>query len=149
MPIYDISGLPKHPREERSSYSGENVDPRSAANFSKEKTSFVSSFLSRLFFTALLLLDLAWGVYAAFFFVLGFLGGVLTLGKVPYFWKLRAKGWLSVKRSLACGLSLLAAIFSPAFGIMIACTYFLMYDKSGIEEVIPASLQDQFRDFFK
>ncbi|MBI3236532.1 MAG: hypothetical protein HYZ48_02320 [Chlamydiales bacterium] len=57
--------------------------------------------------------------------------------------------WLTVKRSLVCGLSLFITLFSPAFGIMIACTYFLMYDKTGIEEVVPASLQSQFKEFFK
>jgi hypothetical protein len=32
---------------------------------------------------------------------------------------------------------------------MIACTYFVMYDKEGIEEVVPASLQEQFKEFFQ
>ena len=54
-----------------------------------------------------------------------------------------------MRRALVCGLSLLIAICSPAFGIMVACTYFLMYDKEGIEEVVPASLQDQFTSFFE
>ncbi len=84
-----------------------------------------------------------------FMYSWGTLGSILSLGRNAYFTKMRKKAWLSIKRSLACGLALLAAIFSPAFGIMIACTYFLMYDKSGIEEIVPVSLQDQFRDFFK
>lgn len=148
MPIYDISGLPKHSREERSSFSSETIDSRSNTA-SKEKSSFISSFLSRLFFTALLGLDIAWGAYAVFLFLYGTIGSILSFGRVASFTRIRNKAYLSFKRSLACGLALVAAIFSPAFGIMIACTYFLMYDKNGIEEVIPASLQDQFRDFFK
>ena len=130
MPIYDISGLQKNPREEAPSFSGE----------AKEKSHFISSLLSRLFFSALLLFDIAWCAYAVFLFI------VSTLFCMR---RLRNKAYLSLKRSLACGLALIAAIFSPAFGIMIACTYFLMYDKNGIEEIVPASLQDQFRDFFK
>jgi len=32
---------------------------------------------------------------------------------------------------------------------MIACTYFMMYDKKGIQEVVPRSLQEQFQEFLK
>ena len=58
------------------------------------------------------------------------------------------KSWLSLKRAFICGVAVALALFSPALGIMIACTYFLMYDKTGIEEVIPASLREQFKDLF-
>ncbi len=152
MPIYDITGVPKNTREERSSFSEERIDPQpafSCANPAKEKSSFVSSLLSRLFFAALLLLDCLWGVYAIILFTAGSLGCILSFGRIAWFVRLQNKGQLSIKRSFACALALVAALFSPAFGIMIACTYFLMYDKSGIEEIIPVSLQDQFRDFFK
>ena len=71
----------------------------------------------------------------------------LSFGKARYFHTLRDSAWVSLRRSLVCGVSLLIALFSPAFGIMIACTYFLMYDKSGIEEVVPSSLQSQFKEF--
>jgi hypothetical protein len=57
--------------------------------------------------------------------------------------------WTSIKRSFVCALALLVALFSPAFGIMIACTYFLMYDKAGMEEVVPSSIQSQFKDMFQ
>ena len=40
------------------------------------------------------------------------------------------------------------AIFSPSLGIMFSCTYFLMYDKAGIDEIVPSALQDQFKGFF-
>ena len=40
------------------------------------------------------------------------------------------------------GFSLIVAIVSPALGTMFACTYFLMYDKKGIDEVVPSILQD-------
>jgi hypothetical protein len=73
---------------------------------------------------------------------------MLTAGRVGYFNSLGGKAWVSLRRSLVCGVSLFIALFNPAFGIMIACTYFLMYDKSGIEEVVPSSLQSQFKEFF-
>jgi len=57
--------------------------------------------------------------------------------------------WLNLKRAGICGVALVIALFSPSLGIMIACTYFLMYDKAGIQEVVPTSLQDQFKDFLK
>ncbi len=150
MPIYDISGLQKPARDPRSSYSDERIVPppsmrRTAAV--QEKKSFLSSFLSRIFFAALLLFDIAWGAYALTLFISGTIVGILSFGRMAG--KLRKKSWLSLQRSLACGIALIAALFTPAFGIMIACTYFLMYDRDGIEEIVPSSLQDQFREFFK
>jgi len=81
-------------------------------------------------------------------FFLASLGAMLSFGRIPFFLKLQSKCWLAIKRSFVCALALMTAVFSPAFGIMIACTYFLMYDKTGIEEIVPESLQDQFREFF-
>lgn len=147
MAIYDISGVTNPLKEERSSQAGANAEASQTA--AKEKSSILSAILSRLFFAALLLLDLAWGVYALFFFLCAGTVYLCTFKRVAWLKKRCDRSLLSIKRSLACGLALIAAIFSPAFGIMIACTYFLMYDRNGIEEVIPASLQDQFRDFFK
>jgi hypothetical protein len=57
--------------------------------------------------------------------------------------------WLSLKRALVCGLSLFISLFSTGLGVMIACTYFVMYDKEGIEKCVPSSLQNHFQDFFK
>ena len=59
-----------------------------------------------------------------------------------------SKSWISLKRSFICGIALVLALLSPALGIMIACTYFLMYDKSGVEEVVPSALREQFKDLF-
>jgi sterol desaturase/sphingolipid hydroxylase (fatty acid hydroxylase superfamily) len=152
MPIYDMTGVPKNPHEEHSSFSEEKIihePPFRADESAKGKSSLLSSFLARLFFAALLLLDVLWASYSLILFILGLVGRILTFNRVARFSRWQNKRWLAFKRSLVCGLALLAAIFNPAFGIMIACTYFLMYDKNGIEEVIPASLQDQFREFFK
>ncbi len=109
---------------------------------------FFSSLCARLFFLALILFDGLWFSYLLFkmsiysLLQLGFMGSSKALQD-----KL-AKNWISLKRSLICALALFVALFSPAFGIMIGCTYFLMYDKKGIEEVVPASLRSQFKELF-
>ncbi len=58
-----------------------------------------------------------------------------VLSKVKGFFKLNATARLTIKRALVCGISLFIALFNPAFGIMIACTYFLMYDKWYLRQV--------------
>ncbi len=107
-----------------------------------------SSFASRMFFLLLFIADTLWAVYAISVYVLSLTCCALTLNKIPFFRNVIASSWISVRRSIACGLSLFIALFSPAFGIMVACTYFLMYDKEGVEEIVPASLQEQFKEFF-
>lgn len=110
---------------------------------------FFSSLTARLFFFLLLLADLLWFCYAVGVLVLCSAAMAVTFFKVSFLYDLYQRMWLTLKRSLVCGVSLFLTLFSPAFGIMIACTYFLMYDKTGIEEVVPASLQSQFKEFFK
>lgn len=114
----------------------------------KKKDSLFSSLVTRFFFFLLLAADVIWGAYALLLLVIAMVGGSCTLFRAKIFKTLFAKAFLMIKRCLVCGLSLFVGFFSPAFGIMVACTYFLMYDKTGIEEVIPASLQDQFKDIF-
>jgi len=108
---------------------------------------FFSSVAARLFFFLLLIADLFWAVYAVALFLLGSVLHLLTGNRSERFHQLKGHAWISLRRSLVCGVSLFVALFSPSFGIMIACTYFLMYDKSGIEEVVPSSLQSQFKEF--
>jgi len=112
-----------------------------------KRSSFFSSLAARLFFFLLLIGDLLWLGYAILLLVLSCIGLVLTRGKMPLFKELWANATLTLKRSLVCAISLFVALFSPAFGIMIACSYFLMYDKGGIEEVVPTSLRAQFKEF--
>ncbi|HSX11921.1 MAG TPA: hypothetical protein VLF61_00320 [Rhabdochlamydiaceae bacterium] len=115
----------------------------------RKKDSWVSSCITRLFFGLLLVADLLWGLYALLLFAVALVGGAATLFRISYFKSLLSKAFLMLRRCLVCALSLFVGFFSPAFGIMVACTYFLMYDKTGIEEVIPSSLQEQFKDVFK
>lgn len=114
-----------------------------------QRDRFFSSLTARLFFLLLLLADILWFFYAATLFIISGLLRLVTGSKFLFLNYLSSRMWLTIKRSLVCGMSLFITLFSPAFGIMVACTYFLMYDKSGIEEVVPASLQSQFKEFFK
>ena len=118
-----------------------------ASSFSKDR--LFSVVCIRFFFLVLLAVDLLWGAYCLckMIFCL-LLSGCFFYKKEV--WELSlSKAWISLKRALVCALSLFVSLFSTGFGIMIACTYFVMYDKEGIEEVVPASLQDHFKDFFQ
>ena len=151
MAIYDISEVTKSEATEESSSSKEFLEnPEELLDKPlKQKDRIFSAILARLFFVLLFLGDCLWVVYALVLFTLSGAGILLSLGKVEVFLKLNTTARLTVKRAMVCGISLFIALFNPAFGIMIACTYFLMYDKSGIEEVIPSSLRSQFSDFFQ
>lgn len=148
MAIYDIFEPQEEEREEQLELDLPKSESESEGAFSKKDRLF-STLVARLFFFLLLLADFMWVTYSVVLFSLSALGIFLSYGKVPFFKETAANFWVSVKRSLVCGFSLFLALFSPAFGIMVACTYFLMYDKEGIEEVVPASLQAQFKEFFK
>ncbi|HEY2811520.1 MAG TPA: hypothetical protein VGJ00_09065 [Rhabdochlamydiaceae bacterium] len=126
------------------SLSSEEVQEEPGEN---KKSSFFSSLAARLFFFLLLLADLLWLCYGLVLFLLSCIGCLITLSKVKACAELRANALITLRRALVCGVSLIIALFSPAFGIMIACTYFLMYDRGGIEEVVPSSLQTQFKEF--
>lgn len=112
------------------------------------KDRFFSSLAARFFFLLLLIADVLWGIYVIVCLLLVSTFSLITLFKVPLLNHLLAKFYLSLKRFLVGGLSLFVALISPALGIMFACTYFLMYDKDGIEEVVPSSLRAQFKEFF-
>ncbi len=150
MPIYDLSGVQKASQYEEVLEIPSKNPSQGAAPVAAEKRhgGWLSPLVARLFFVALLLLDIAWGCYSLVMLLIASLGAMISFGRVSFFQRLQSKYWLAIKRSLVCALALVTAVFSPAFGIMIACTYFLMYDKTGIEEIVPESLQDQFREFF-
>lgn len=111
------------------------------------RSQIFSAVVARLLFLLLFTADLIWVCYSFLVFLFSSVGYAVTRGRMDYFKNLFGRAWITLRRSIVCGVSLMVALFSPAFGIMIACTYFLMYDKSGIEEVIPASLQSQFKEF--
>ena len=150
MAIYDIFEVEKEeetvaPEEGGSSFQQE-PEPEEAC---RKRDRFFSALAARLFFFLLLIGDVLWFGYSMVVFVMNSVLSFITLRRVAYFKNASSRAWISIRRSLVCGLALFIALFSPAFGIMVACTYFLMYDKSGIEEVVPSSLQSQFKEFFK
>jgi hypothetical protein len=139
MPIYDIFAR-KEP---------EQTAEAETEVLSTGKDRFFSSLTARVLFFLLFVGDICWGVYALSMVLIAGPLNLLTGGKVGFFNRFFKKNWISLKRSGICGVSLFISLFSPALGIMIACTYFMMYDKKGIQEVVPRSLQEQFQEFLK
>lgn len=142
MPIYDIFETKLRQREE----SGDSLSPQ-AAQSSRDR--FFSALTARVLFFILFAADLCWIAYAATLLVVAcilYLFSGLRWSLVRY---VMHKQWIALKRASVCGISLFIALFSPALGIMVACTYFLMYDKTGIQEVVPTSLQEQFQEFLR
>jgi len=150
MAIYDIFEVEKEEEaptaKEDFSSSQQEPEPEETC---RKRDRFFSALAARLFFFLLLIGDVLWFGYSMLMFAMNALLSLITLRRVEYFKEASTRAWISVRRSLVCALALFIALFSPAFGIMVACTYFLMYDKSGIEEVVPSSLQSQFKEFFK
>ncbi len=148
MAIYDIFNVETNAKSEKRSEQA-TVDPSRPPEVAPapSSNSLFSAIAARLFFFLLLLADVLWMCYALLLLLVTVVGALLTMFRVKGFIEMRANAVLTIKRSLICGVSLFIALFSPAFGIMIACTYFLMYDRVGIEEIVPASLQSQFKEF--
>lgn len=139
MPIIDISREEISRTEEETSL----IEEKSAG-----WEGFFSSLCARLFFLLLIVFDALWFSYHLCKISVCLVFHVCFLGRSVVLQKKLAKGWISLKRAVICALALFIALFSPAFGIMIGCTYFLMYDRKGIEEVVPSSLQEQFKELF-
>lgn len=140
MPIYDISKT-----KECEPTANEGISQDAPAG----KDRFFSSLTARLLFFVLLIGDVLWAVYAFAVLALTSVINLMTFCKFSSVVGQMKKQWMALKRSCVCGVALLVSLFSPALGIMIACTYFLMYDKTGIQEVVPSSLQEQFQEFLK
>lgn len=112
------------------------------------KKSFFAALAARFFFFLLLVADVIWGIYSFVMLMVKALFCLVTLCRHQYFLQSLRKTFLSFKRALVCSIALFVALFSPALGIMFSCMYFLMYDKSGVEEIVPTSLRDQFKELF-
>lgn len=150
MAIYDIF---EH-AEKQARSEGDTIDlsyhisEMKIGGKEKEPESHIfSSIAARLFFFILMIADILWGALTVILLALSLMFNVVTGFKVFKLKKYFLRRWLNIKRSFVCGVSLFVALFSPALGTMFACTYFLMYDKKGIDEVVPSVLQDQFREF--
>lgn len=117
------------------------------ASLSKDR--FFSILCIRLFFLVLLVADILWGIYSFCKMIFCLVLSGCFFYKKEVWERSLSRAWLSLRRSLVCMLALFVSLFSTGFGIMIACTYFVMYDKEGIDEVVPSSLRDHFKEFFK
>jgi hypothetical protein len=141
MPIYDIFAS-----KETESFDS-SVEEIPVLDSKKDR--FFSSMTTRVLFFLLLIGDIVWVTWSLLKISLVLPGFILIGGRSVTLQTMLGKAWLALKRGCVCGMSLLIALFSPALGIMIVCTYFLMYDKTGIQAVVPRSLQDQFQEFLK
>lgn len=140
MPIYDFS------RSAESDYLPDPLPSRLIEERAPKTGRWFSQVAARLFFLLLLVVDLVWMGYALIGLCFSVVGRYATAGKVSWLQGWQGSRWISLRRSVVCGMALVIALFSPSFGMMIACTYFLMYDKKGIEEVVPSALQAQLKD---
>lgn len=142
--VLKTKGPKINPEAFHSTHIAENFVPES---YSKRGQLF-SALAARFFFFLLLIADLVWGMYSVVMLSLKLCLTCITLGRVAFLKKTTAKSWLNFKRSIVCAIALMIALFSPALGIMFSCMYFLMYDKNGVDEVVPTSLRDQFKEIF-
>ena len=110
--------------------------------------SLMSAFAARLFFFILLIADVLWMVWTCALLTLKSALYLLTLGRIASLRASCSMSWLNFKRGIVSAIALIVALFSPALGIMFSCMYFLMYDREGVDEIVPSSLREQFRDIF-
>lgn len=135
--------------EEKKQTFTETFDQHDASGETTGGRRLFSTLVTRFCFLLLIAGDAAWLVYNTGMLLIASLAYLLTAGRNIHVNKIFRKFILHFCRSAVCGLALFVGLFSPPFGIMVACTYFLMYDKAGMEEVVPASLQAQIKDIFR
>jgi hypothetical protein len=114
-----------------------------SSTFFRSFYSFMSTRFCVLFF---LVLDVAWFIFSLSKMMLYTLLHVVFIGSSSVLKNSLIKSCTSTRRSLVCGLCLLLSLCSPALGVMVGCAYFLMYDKTGIEEIVPNTLKKQFKE---
>lgn len=159
MPIYNLFD---HVEKRVEKEKGFLEDPHlnefySQVQLEREKKSLeaeVSSSLfakisARLFFFMLLIADLFWGISSLFQLVLASALLLVTGGKIRKIKRFVQRKYLALKRAFCCFAALFMALFSPALGTMFACSYFLMFDKKGVDEIVPHVLQDQIKEFMQ
>ncbi len=131
-----------------SAFRANRIDESFIPKSANSKDLIFSAIAARLFFFLLLVADIAWGFYSLAATLIKLSLALLTFFQLSPIKTALAKSYLSLKRSIVCALALFIAIFSPALGIMFSCMYFIMYDKAGVDEVVPSSLRDQFKELF-
>src|SRR3990167_5512842 len=134
---------PKIRTRENSPYIDEHLLAKSG-----DSSSLFSRVAARFFFFILLLADVAWMVYSFVTFVIKGSIHLMLLMKLKPLARSLTRTGLNLRRSLVCLIALFVALFSPALGIMFSYMYFLMYDREGVDEVVPTSLKEQFDEMF-
>lgn len=152
MVIYNIDDFRDKERiKERDEVKSESLKDH-IRHITQKKEAFhgkvFSSLAARFFFVLFLIADVFWGFYSFICLMLKLILNLVTGFRIRLLRDSLKFSWLSVKRSLICFVALFIALFSPALGILFACLYFLMYDKAGMDEVVPSSFKDQFQGFF-
>ena len=148
MTIYNIFDYAETSNdfEDESAACFKNKSENYIQDPSSKKDAFLSAFFARMFFLCLLIVDTLWGALSITLFSLKLSVNVLTLFRSKRLVKSLRKSFLAVKRAVVCFVALFIAIISPALGIMFSCMYFLMYDKNGVEEIVPSSLKGHFKE---
>lgn len=158
MPINLFDHVEKRVEKEGEELADPNVNAfysqvqleRQARDFEKEATSSLFSKVSaRLFFLMLLIADVFWGLSALAQIIVGSTLWLITAGKSKKVRQFVVKKAIAIRRAFCCLFALTMALFSPALGTMFACSYFLIFDKKGVEEIVPHVLQDQIKEFMQ
>lgn len=144
MAIYNIFD---HVEKDQITQNSSSIDREEIPKGEKHRLDrFLSAITARLFFIFLFLADMLWGIYALAMFSFFLLLNTITLYRSKMLLSKLQSAFLSIKRFIICAFSLIIAIFSPSLGILFSCMYFMLYDRKGIEEVVPSSLREQFED---
>lgn len=144
MAIYNIFD---HVEKDQITQNSSSIDREEVPKGQRHRLDrFLSAITARLFFIFLFFADMLWGVYALAMFGFFFLLNTVTLYRSKILISKLRSAFLSIKRFIICAFSLIIAIFSPSLGILFSCMYFMLYDRKGIEEVVPSSLREQFED---
>ncbi len=142
--IFNERGPKIDPEAFKTNQIDENFIPPSESSNDR----LFSAIAARLFFFLLLIADLIWGIYSLIACIAKMSLCIASFFQIHPLRRSFLRSYLSFKRAVVCGLALIIALFSPALGIMFSCMYFLMYDKTGVDEVVPNSLREQFKELF-
>jgi len=150
MPIIDIEQYRKTYRDEAGPHE---ANPDFMNSFESVRShiksnSSITAITSRFFFILLLMLTLIWMTVALCLYGVASLFHHMTFRSSSIGKRFYEKALVNVKRAAVCMIALIVALFNPALGIMFSCLYFMVYDKLGIDEIIPTSVKDQFKEFF-
>ena len=105
-------------------------------------------FFCRLFFLFGSLLLLGWSIYLTAIVIVLFILNILTLFRVAVLNETFFFGLRKAKLSLIGTLGLFVAIFSPAVGFAIFCTYLIFGDDALKNGILPTAFHKFFRNMF-